>query len=212
MRLSRSTGAISGLLILVLGAWAGLSPFIGPSFGYSFSPDATWHYTTDRLWLSILPGAISIFAGMILLVAATRASGILGGSLAALSGGWLVVGPAVSLTWETGQGPIGRPLFGSTRQMIELVGSFYGVGLLIASLGAFCVGRFASRTAWSPAGPARRVPPAPDTSAGPPPARPIAHRERRERGRARLPFAGRRARARGAGAEQPDERSSVAES
>jgi hypothetical protein len=54
----------------------------------------------------------------------------------------------VSLTWESGgpgAGPIGRPLFGSTRQMLELVGYFYGLGALIIALGAFAAGRFVSR-------------------------------------------------------------------
>jgi hypothetical protein len=51
----------------------------------------------------------------------------------------------MSMTWESGQGPIGRPLFGSTRQMLELVGYFYGLGALIIALAGFSVGRFVSR-------------------------------------------------------------------
>jgi hypothetical protein len=145
MRLARSTGVISGLLISLLGLWGALIPFVGPYFDYSFSPNATWHYTTDRLWLSILPGALALLAGMLLLIATTRAVGVFGGWLGVIAGAWFVIGPAVSLTWEHGSGPIGRPLFGSTRQMLELVGYFYGLGALIVALSAFAVGRFASR-------------------------------------------------------------------
>jgi hypothetical protein len=145
MRIARSTGAISGVAIALLGIWGGLSPFIGPYFNYTFSPDATWHYTTDRLWLVILPGALAVVAGCLLLIAARRTSGAFGGWLATLAGGWFAIGPAVSLTWEHGAGPIGRPLYGTTRQMVELVGSFYGVGALIVAFGAFAIGRFASR-------------------------------------------------------------------
>ncbi len=145
MRIARSTGAISGLLIALLGLWGALIPFIGPYFDYSFGVNSAWHFTTDRLWLNILPGALAVLGGVLLFLAATRAAGAIGGWLAVLAGAWFAVGPAVSVTWESGAGPIGRPLFGSSRQMLELVGYFYGLGVLIVALAAFAVGRFASR-------------------------------------------------------------------
>jgi len=145
MRIARSTGAVSGLSIALLGLWGALIPFVGPYFDYSFGVNSSWHYTTDRLWLNILPGALAVIAGVLLFIAATRVAGVLGGWLAVVAGTWFVVGPAVSLTWETGTGPIGRPLFGATRQMLELLGYFYGLGALILALGAFSIGRFASR-------------------------------------------------------------------
>src|SRR5436305_14076105 len=141
MRLPRSTGAVSGLLIAVLGLWGALIPFVGPYFDYSFGVNSTWHYTADRLWLNILPGAVAVIGGVLLFIAATRIMGVVGGWLAIVAGSWFVVGPSVSLTWESGTGPIGRPLFGSTRQMLELVGYFYGLGALIVALAAFSLGR-----------------------------------------------------------------------
>ena len=145
MRLPRSTGAVSGVLLVVLGLWGALIPFVGPYFDYSFGVNSTWHYTSDRLWLDILPGALTVIGGLLLIGARTRSAGIFAGWLALIGGAWLVVGPAMSLTWESGQGPIGRPLFGSTRQMLELVGYFYGLGALIVALSAFSIGRFMSR-------------------------------------------------------------------
>jgi hypothetical protein len=172
-RMTRSTGAVSGLLIILLGVWGALIPFVGPAFNYSFGTNTTWHYTTDRLWLDILPGALAVLAGGLLIFAATRAAGILAGWLAMLAGAWFIVGPSVSLTWESGAGPIGRPLFGTTRQMLELVGYFYGLGALIVALAAFSIGRFASRPALAEeaatVGPADRAtvaPPAPSRTAG----------------------------------------------
>jgi hypothetical protein len=109
MRIARSTGAVSGVLIVLLGTWAALIPFVGPYFDYSFGTNATWHYTSDRLWLDVLPGALAVLGGMLLILAGTRPAGIFGGWLALVAGGWLVVGPSVSLTWESGTGPIGRP-------------------------------------------------------------------------------------------------------
>ena len=147
MRLPRSTGAMSGSLVVLLGLWGALIAFVGPYFNYSFGSNGAWHYTTDRLVLDILPGALAVAAGGVLLSARTRRAGVFGAWLGVLAGAWLVVGPAMSLTWEHAAGPIGRPLGGSTRQMLELVGYFYGLGALIIALVAFAAGRFASRPA-----------------------------------------------------------------
>jgi hypothetical protein len=145
MRLPRSTGAVSGILIVLLGLWGALIPFVGPYFDYSFGTNASWHYTSDRLWLDIIPGAVAVLGGLLLLASYTRMRGAFGGWLAAIAGAWFAIGPAISLTWEHGRGPIGAPLGGTTRQALELLGYFYGLGALIVALAAFAVGRFASR-------------------------------------------------------------------
>jgi hypothetical protein len=157
MRISRTTGAFSGFLLVILGIWGGIIPFIGPSFGYAFGNHVTWYYTADRLYLDILPGVAVIVGGLILLRAGNRAAGVLGSWLAIAGGAWFVVGPSISRLWEHGAGPIGPPLFGPTRQMLELVGYFYGLGALIVAVGAFALGRFVSRPALvvaEPVGPA----------------------------------------------------------
>ena len=136
---------MSGFMLVVLGAWGGLIPFIGPYFGYAFGSHATWYYTANRLWLSILPGAAVVIGGLILMRAGHRASGILGAWLAMAGGAWFAVGPAVSRLWEHGAGPIGGPLFGHIRQTLELVGYFYGLGALIIGLAAFALGRFVTQ-------------------------------------------------------------------
>ena len=145
MRLRRSTGAFSGMVIVLLGLWGALIPFVGPYFDYSFGTNTTWHYTADRLWLDILPGVVAMLGGFLLLTSNTRVRGMLGGWLAIIAGAWFAIGPAISLTWEHGRGPIGPPLGGTTRQTLELLGYFYGLGALIVALGAFAAGRFASR-------------------------------------------------------------------
>jgi hypothetical protein len=144
---------LSGLIVLVLGIWAGLVPFIGPYFHYSFGSNATWHYTANRFWLDILPAIAVVIGSLVLLRSANRISGVVGSWLAIAGGAWLAVGPAVSRVWEHGPGPIGGPLYGSARQTLELVGYFYGVGVLIAALSAFALGRFVSRPALAVAEP-----------------------------------------------------------
>jgi hypothetical protein len=148
MRLSRTTGAGAGFLVLVLGLWAGLIPFVGPYFNYGFSPDSTWHYTTNRLWLDILPAAAAVIGGLIMISAARRGSGVMGSWLALIGGAWLILGPSASLLWShaapgTLQSGIGTPLGGHDRAAIEMIGFFYGAGGLITMLSAYAVGRFA---------------------------------------------------------------------
>src|SRR5262249_23493858 len=129
----------------LLGIWGALVPFVGPYFDYSFGINTSWHYRADRLWLNVLPGVIAVLGGVLLLLARTRAAGVLAGWLAIVAGAWFGSGPAASLSWERGLGPIGAPLGDRTRQMLELIGYFYGVGALIVALAAFAVGRFTSR-------------------------------------------------------------------
>jgi hypothetical protein len=158
---------MSGLLLVVLGIWGGLIPFVGPYFGYAFGSHATWHYTTERLWLDILPGAAAVLGGLMLLRAGHRVSGTMAAWMAMAGGAWFAVGPAVSRLWDHAAGPIGGPLFGTTRQTLELVGYFYGLGAAIVALSAFALGRVVSR-------PALVVPPpAAPEAAEPEPAEPV---------------------------------------
>lgn len=147
MRISRKTGAMSGLMLVVLGVWGGLIPFIGPYFGYAFGSHATWHFTTNRLWLDVLPGAAVLVGGAMLMWSGHRLSGTAASWLAMAGGAWFAVGPAVARLWEHGNGPIGAPLFGHTRQTFELIGYFYGLGVVIVGLAAFALGRFVTRPA-----------------------------------------------------------------
>lgn len=144
VRLPRTTGLLSGVLVVLLGMWAALIPFVGPYFDYGFTPDEAWHYSSSRLWLHILPGAIAVVGGLLMILASRRHSGTLGGWLAMGAGAWLIVGPSLSLFWQDKAG-IGSPLGGTHRQAVEWVGYYYGVGALIVGLAAFATGRFVSR-------------------------------------------------------------------
>jgi hypothetical protein len=144
-RLPRSTGALSGALVILLGIWGGLIPFVGPYFHYAFGSYRTWHYTSARLWLCIVPGAVAVIGGLMLLRSSRRSSGLLGGWLGIAAGAWFAIGPSISLLWHHAGNPIGAPMGGHTRQAIEWLGYFSGLGVLIAALSAFAMGRYFSR-------------------------------------------------------------------
>ena len=147
MRISRKTGAMTGFMLIVLGLWGGLVPLIGPYFGFAFGSHATWDLTMNRFWLDVLPGAAVILGGLMLLWSGHRLSGTVASWMAMAGGAWFAVGPAFSRLWEHGPGPIGVPLFGHTRQTFELIGYFYGLGVVVMGLAAFALGRFVSRPA-----------------------------------------------------------------
>src|SRR5260370_41230333 len=83
LQMRRSRGAASGFLLVLLGAWGALIPFIGPYFHYAYTPEVAWTYTTARLWLEILPGAAGFLGGILLLIATRRHGALFGAPLAA---------------------------------------------------------------------------------------------------------------------------------
>ena len=145
LRLPRTTGAVSGLVIVVLGVWGGLIPFIGPYFHYAFGGFQSWHFTSQRLWLDILPGAVAVIGGLMLMSASTRSGGLIASWVAMAAGAWFAVGPAVSMLWHHTIYAIGTPMGGDFRQMLEWVGYFTGLGVLIVGFAAFAMGRYFSR-------------------------------------------------------------------
>ena len=56
MQIPPSRGAVSGFLLILLGAWGALIPFIGPYFNFAYTPDQEWTWTAARGWLEVLPG------------------------------------------------------------------------------------------------------------------------------------------------------------
>jgi hypothetical protein len=141
MRAPRSRGAVSGTLLVMLGVWGAVVPFVGPYFEYAYTPDNPWNYTSGRLLLEILPGVVVVLGGLLVLASANRATAALGGWLAALGGAWFVLGVPLSTIWE---GPtIGEPIGDTTQQVLEYVGFFGGLGVAMVFLAAFALGRFA---------------------------------------------------------------------
>ena len=118
LRMRRSRGAASGLLLVLLGIWGALIPFIGPYFDFAFTPDQGWVWTTARGWLEVLPGALTALGGLLLLASGNRATAQLGAWLAVLAGAWFVVGRA--LAGPLGIGDTGMPIAVTDAKRITL--------------------------------------------------------------------------------------------
>ncbi len=145
MRMPRSRGAASGLLLVLLGAWGALIPFVGPYIDFAFTPDQGWMWTTARGWLEVLPGAVTALGGLLLLTSGNRATAMLGGWLAVIAGAWFVVGR--SLTGVLAIGDAGAPVAvtDAKRVVLELA-YFSGLGAAIVFLGAIALGRLSLRS------------------------------------------------------------------
>ncbi|TDC65660.1 hypothetical protein E1200_17995 [Actinomadura sp. GC306] len=142
MRAPRTRGLLSGTLLVLLGLWGGLLPFVGPYFGFGFAPDETWVYDTDRLQLSVAPAAAVVLGGLIVLAGANRVLGMLGAWLAALGGAWFAVGHTVAALWDASG--VGAPLgTGEGQRIAEQLAGFTGLGVVIAFLAGLALGRFA---------------------------------------------------------------------
>jgi hypothetical protein len=142
LRVPRTRGALSGVLLIVLGAWGALIPLVGPYFHYAFTPDIAWTTTSGRIWLEIVPGAAAFLGGLIVLMSSLRPVVMFGAWLAALAGAWFAVGTILSPLWTTGAvSAIGLPVGGRIHRITEQIGFFTGLGLVIAFLAALVIGR-----------------------------------------------------------------------
>lgn len=141
LQVPRSRGAVSGLLLILLGAWGALIPFVGPYFKYAYTPANAWTYTSGRLWLSILPGVAAMVGGLILLIATARPLALAGAGLAAAAGAWFAVGTVLSPIWAGGTINLGIPVGDPVAQALEELGFFIGLGVVIVFLAALAFGR-----------------------------------------------------------------------
>ena len=146
LRIPRSRGAVSGLLIVVLGVWGALIPFIGPLFDFAYSPDRPWAWTAGRGWLQVLPGLVAVLGGLLMFASRNRATAMLGTWLAVAAGAWFVVGRAVAV--PLGLGSAGEPVAATETQRVWLELTYFsGLGALIVFLAALAAGRLSVRTA-----------------------------------------------------------------
>ena len=145
LQMRRSRGVASGFLLVLLGLWGALVPFIGPYFHYAYTPDVAWTYTTARLWLEILPGAAVFLGGVLLMIARARHTALFGALLAAAAGAWFTLGTMLSPLWNNHVTLGGSPA-STTEYMriMEQLGFFTALGVVIVFIAAVAFGRIAS--------------------------------------------------------------------
>jgi hypothetical protein len=153
------------LLIILVGAWGGIVPFVGPIFGYRAGRSGSFAWTAPHVFLYLVPGAVAMAFGLVLLGSAIDRVGRVGVAkgLAALivvaCGAWFALGPAVWPIFSSSA--VFSPATGALPRFLNYLGYNLGPGLLLTALGAMALVRPMARSylVSSPAaGPA--VPPA----------------------------------------------------
>ncbi|GAA4483051.1 hypothetical protein GCM10023094_34050 [Rhodococcus olei] len=157
MWVPRSRGALSGLLLVLLGAWGALIPLIGPYFAFGFTPDRAWTWTSGRGWLEVLPGVVTAVGGVLLLVSRHRAVAGFGAWLAALGGAWFVVGPELAAPLHTGD-PGTPTATGAWSAALQQLAYFEGLGIVIVFVAAASLGRLSVHSHRDAERAARRAP------------------------------------------------------
>jgi hypothetical protein len=136
---------ILGLLIVLVGGWAGIIPYIGPRFGYRANGPASFHWTTVHSLLYLVPGAVAVAWGLVILIILA----VRGGrglpfvkALAALGviacGAWFVLGPVV---WPIFSSAV---VFAPAQPLVRFVnevGYNLGPGLVLTILGTIVLAR-----------------------------------------------------------------------
>ena len=154
MRVPRTRGAGSGVLLILLGAWGALIPFVGPYFHFAYTPDTAWAWTWGRFFLEIVPGVATVLGGLILMISAFRPVAMFGAALAAAGGAWFAVGSLLGPVWASystsgaaGGVPSvldpGQPAGGPLHMVAEHLTFFTALGVVIVFVAAVAFGRLA---------------------------------------------------------------------
>jgi hypothetical protein len=136
---------VVGLLTLLLGAWAGIAVFVGPTFGWSPDGGTAWHWDLVRGVLHAAPGGAGVLAGVLMMARTPRAArgagrseAAVAGLLAVVAGAWLVIGPSLWPVIRASSGPLFAT--GSALRIFTYqVGPNFGPGLLLAVTGACAI-------------------------------------------------------------------------
>src|SRR3954447_5796057 len=146
MLIARSRGAASGVLLILLGLFGALVALAGPYFDFTIGADDTWNFSDGHLWLSVVPGALAALGGVILLFSANRVTALFGAWMARAAGIWFVVGSQVSELWNHGTSIAGPAAGGTGQRVAEQLAYYDALGVLIALVAAFALGRLSIRS------------------------------------------------------------------
>jgi hypothetical protein len=135
---------LGGFVALLISAWAGIVPFVGPAFGFSADGTTSWTWNELHALGAVVPGAVGIIACVAVLVSARRPMGLQSaGSLATagfvlfLCGAWLAVVPVVWPVLVGSYFHIASP----SMTLAYWMGYSSGPGVLLAGFGGLFMGR-----------------------------------------------------------------------
>ena len=133
-----------GFIALIVSAWGGIVPFVGPTFGFSADGAASWHWDLSHVVLALIPGALGCLAALTFLAPANatvtrrRLSLSTAGVIGIASGAWFVIGP---LAWPVLVNTHSYFVAATPLRALEYqVGYALGPGLILVMCSAFAMG------------------------------------------------------------------------
>jgi hypothetical protein len=133
-----------GFIALIVSAWGGIVPFVGPTFGFSADGAASWHWELSHVVLGLIPGALGCIAALTFLapvnatVTRRRLSLSTSGVIGIASGAWFVVGP---LAWPVLVNTHSYFVVATPLRALEFqIGYSLGPGLILVMCSAFAMG------------------------------------------------------------------------
>jgi len=135
--------AFIGLLAIVAGAWGALAGYIGPYFDFRPVAHDTWVASLQNGLLHLLPGAVAVAAGFMLLVMGPARRTVRGGAfllpalLLLASGAWFVIGPIAWPVFESSSPFVVGVT--STRNLLNVACASFAPGLVLVMLGGMAL-------------------------------------------------------------------------
>lgn len=139
--------SLAGLVLTLMGAWAGGVAFWGPAIHLAAPGDTVaWHWDWQNIILNLIPGAVGCLAGLIILSSlpalrwlATRWFSGLAAIAAVAAGAWMILGRQIwALSGHTG----GTMPVATLHDLIVLWSYWLVPGLTLAAFGAWALGLY----------------------------------------------------------------------
>ncbi|HWB67843.1 MAG TPA: hypothetical protein VG708_13550 [Mycobacteriales bacterium] len=131
---------VTGVLLMLLGAWAAILPYVGPAFGYRMTAAGSWTWTASAWELHLAAGALVLVGGMMLVLSRWGSTAI--GAWCAIVGGvWIVLGPLFASLWLPVTSSETQVFSSTLNDAARPLGYHYGTGLLIVLIAAYVLGR-----------------------------------------------------------------------
>ena len=135
----------AGVVAVLVSAWGGIVPFVGPLFDYSGDGSGAWHWNLAHAVLALAPGMAGVLLGLVVIaesrgivVGRGRLSLAMAGTLLMVCGAWFAVGP---LAWPVISNGSGYFMASTHLRVLAYeVGYSIGTGLILVVCGAFVDG------------------------------------------------------------------------
>jgi hypothetical protein len=139
----------AGVVAVLVSAWGGIVPYVGPLFSFSADGTGSWHWNLAHASLALIPGAAGVLLGLFVIaesrgitVGKGRLTLATAGTLLMICGAWFAIGP---LAWPVIANSGSYFVAGTHLRVLEYeLGYSIGVGLILVVCGAFVDG-WASR-------------------------------------------------------------------